>query len=386
MTDYRLVCRATVALVRANARYWITVAPRARAELRYWHRLAEAIPDPTLRRIALAKLHGEGFNAEVAATLATLAPHVRRPAVTRLTVALEVLCDYLDGLTERPSRQPLRDGRESFRALTDAVVLSEEPDGGYYRHRSDSDDGGYVEELVASVRSALRSLPAAEAVSGVARLTATRCAEVNVRAHAVPALGAAQLEAWARSEAATCATELDWRELMAGSALSALSLHALMSAAADHLTTVDQAARLGAVYASISALATMLDCLVDGPESSFACFYEDHDVLVNELIRAARRAMEGVPSLPGSPDHLMLLVGVVAYYASHPNAQHGRARPAVQRLTRELRPLIWPTLGVLHAWRLAKRVRGWPRARRATGGAVPFHPRGESAPRERLAG
>src|SRR5215212_2244230 len=87
---------ATVALVRANVRFWPSVLPDVRRELRRWDRRAEAIPDPVLRDQALAKLRHERFNTEVAATLATLVPPVRRHAAVEAIVALEVMYDYLD--------------------------------------------------------------------------------------------------------------------------------------------------------------------------------------------------------------------------------------------------------------------------------------------------
>jgi len=70
----RLAARALSALVLANARYWSSVAGQARAQLRHWQRRAQAIEDPRLRALALAKLREEGFNAQAAAVLATLAP------------------------------------------------------------------------------------------------------------------------------------------------------------------------------------------------------------------------------------------------------------------------------------------------------------------------
>src|SRR5215218_1030654 len=103
---------ATVALVRANARFWPTVFPAVRRELRRWDRRAHTIPDPALRSQALAKLRNERFNAEVAATLATLVAPVRRREVTEAIVALEVMYDYLDGLGEQSVHDPLADGRQ----------------------------------------------------------------------------------------------------------------------------------------------------------------------------------------------------------------------------------------------------------------------------------
>src|ERR1700683_4984651 len=110
--DRRLMIHAGVALMRATARYWLITAPLVRTQLRHWAGCAHAIGDPALRSLALQKLDQERFNAEVAAMLATLAPRSSRADAVQAIVALEVLYDYLDGLTELPAREALRAGRQ----------------------------------------------------------------------------------------------------------------------------------------------------------------------------------------------------------------------------------------------------------------------------------
>ena len=112
----------------ANARYWTTVAPEVRAQLARWRTRATEIEDPKLRTLALHTLQEEGFAAEVAATLATLTPRRHRLAAIRGIVALEVMYDYLDGLTEQPTPDPLANGRQLFKAFTDALDRSAELD------------------------------------------------------------------------------------------------------------------------------------------------------------------------------------------------------------------------------------------------------------------
>ncbi len=162
--DRRLLARAGVALALANVRFWPTVAPLVGAQLKRWEQRAHAIEDPPLHALALEKLREEHFNAEVAATLATLAPREHRKTVVEAIVAYEVMYDYLDGLTEQPTADPLTDGRNLYQAFTDAITLGSEPAGGYYTSRP-ADDGGYLEELVSVVREALARLPSAAAIS-----------------------------------------------------------------------------------------------------------------------------------------------------------------------------------------------------------------------------
>lgn len=377
--DRRLALRAGVALALANLRYWLTVAPLVRSQLRHWERRAHRIRDPALRALALEKLRVEGFTAEAAAMLATLTPPERRAQAVRAIVALEVMYDYLDGRTELPSPDPLADGRRLYGAFTDAVELEAERSGERNGAVCDgasfagapgdgvsfggaSGEDGYLQELSGAVRSALAQLPARHTIADAARASAARSAQAQIRTHAAPLIGAAQLEAWARREAH--GTSLEWREMLAGSASSVLALHALIALAADPRTTAAQAAQAADAYLSISALSTMLDSLVDhgrdvgAGEQGFLGRYESPDLFAGRLLLLARHAVAQARELPRGAHHVMVLAGVIAYYTSAPEASSELARPIVARLHDQLGPLMLPTLAVMQSWRAAKRARG----------------------------
>jgi tetraprenyl-beta-curcumene synthase len=355
-----LTAQASVALGLANARYWTTVAPVVRGELKHWERHAHSIPDASLRALALEKLHDEHFNAEVAATLATLAPCEHRTHTVRAIVALEVMYDYLDGLTEQPSSDPLRDNRHLSRAFTDAISLRTIPCEDYYRYHR-GDDGGYLQTLAGTVRSSLARLPGAADIADVADASAARCAEAQVQVHAAQYIGSAQLEEWATREAT--GTTLEWRAFIAGAVASVLAVHALIAAAADYRTTSEQAAAIDAAYLSISALSTMLDSLIDHELDLhtgtpwYLQHYEEHRLREHQLSSVARGAVLQAQTLPNSGHHVMTLVGVVAYYTSAPTATDERARHLVTHIQHELQPLMTPTLAVMRTWRTAKKLR-----------------------------
>jgi tetraprenyl-beta-curcumene synthase len=358
--DRRLLARAGVALVIANARFWPSVAPVVGKQLRRWELRAHAIKDPALRTLALEKLLEERFNAEVAATLATLAPREHRQTVIEAIVAYEVMYDYLDGLTEQATIDPLRDRRNLYRAFTDAITLHTEPTRDYYYSSRPANDGGYLEELVDVVRGSLAGLPSATTVAHAARRAAERCTEAQIRAHAVPRLGTSQLEQWARAEVHE--TPLGWQEFLAGAASSVLTIHALIATAADEHITLEQATTIDTVYLSIAVLSTMLDSLVDHERDmqrgqiGYIRYYPDHDLLARDLVGAARRGVAYASPLPNGAHHVMTLVGVAAYYISAPTANGDFARPVTRQVRQELEPLITPTLGVMRTWRAAKRA------------------------------
>ncbi len=360
--DRLLTVRLGMALVFANARYWSTVAPLARAQLDHWTLRAAAIPDPALKEIALVNLREEGFNAQATATLATLAPREYRKPVVEAIVGLQVLYDYLDSLIERPLPDPLGEGRQLYKAFVDAIILDDVPRGDYYPPTHESADGRYLEDLVGVVRGALTRLPSQAIIAAVSAQAAERCAEAQVHAHATALLGDAQFEGWAIANAA--GTGLQWREFLAGAVSSGLALHALIVAASDPQTSQEQALAVDELYLSVCAVTTLLDGLIDYEQdmrgmgqAGYIRYYEDNDALAQGLTGVIHRAERGGDYIPNSTYHLMTLVGVVAYYLSAPSALSEFAREVTGQIHRDLKPLITPTLAIMRTWRIAKHAR-----------------------------
>jgi len=348
------LARAAFALVLANVRYWSSVAPHVHAQLARWEQAARAIGDPQLRGLALGKLRDERFNAEVAATLATLAPRWNRARVVEAIVALQVLYDYIDVLSEQSHLHPEASARP-FTALTDAVARS--PHGGDTPH---SEDAGYLQALAGTVRTALVRLPAAATIAPVAGASATRCAEAQALNHDASRSGTGDAKRWAVLQAS--GTGLGWQEYLAGATASVLALHALIAAAAHPATTRADAEDLDALYLSIGAL-TMLDSVVDRGEDiaagqmGYLQYYDSPELMGTALASVARDAVARARGLPNGPHHIMTLAGVVAYYTSAPTASSDFARPLTAPVRRALRPLITPTIALMRGWRAAKRVR-----------------------------
>lgn len=359
LLDRRLAARAGIALLLVNARHWTSVAPLARGQLARWRRRAQAIEDPVLRALALAKLEQEGFNAEAAATLATLAPRAHRRRAVEAIVAAEVLYDYLDGLTETPAREAPGDGERLFEAFADAVAPSSPPSGDYYRHHSRREQV-YLGELVAAVRLALAELPASASVAETLRGSARRGARAQLHIHGAPS-AAERSRRWA--ERCAAGTPLGWREFLAGAACSVLAVHALIVAAADPRTTREQALELDRAYLLISVLPTILDSVVDrdadarSGRAGYVQHYDGRDVLAGRLTEVIREALARARAAPHGAHHVMTLVGVVAYYASAPTARDDHARPIVEHVSRQLQPLLAPALAMMRGWRAAKRLR-----------------------------
>lgn len=348
---------ALLALTSANARYWPTVVPYVRRHLRDWEARAGRIPDPTLRELALQKLQDERFNSEVAATLAVLASRRHRPAVVAATVSLQVMYDYLDGVSEQPSDRPLSSSRCLYGAFLTALAPEPLTDDAYYRWWPGGQDGGYLSALSSSCRTAFWELPSAAAVAPAAREAAIRCGEAQSRVHAISQLGSDQLAAWAVAHGAD--TDLTWWEYAAGGAASVLSIHALLSAAADPRTTPADAEEIDAAYLAACALSTLLDSLIDHDADvhshRFIDYYPSTESAAERLTAVARRATTSMSALRSADHHVMTVAGVAAYYLSAPQARSPRARQISEKVIAALQPVIAPALAIFRLWRLAKR-------------------------------
>ena len=358
--DRGFVARAALALVLAHARYSSSVAPLVRSQLRRWDARAAEIPDPRLQSLARGKLRNERFDFEAVAMIATIAPARYRERAVEAIMALQVMFAYLDGLTEQPTADPIRDGLQYSRAFVDAVTLSTQPRGDYYAYYRGDGDGNYLSDLAAAAREALLGLPAVDSIAEVISTAAARCAEAQVRVHAAARSGNEQLQRWATHEAR--GTELQWREWLFGAMGSVIAAHALIASAADDHTTLEQANDIDSTYLLLCAVTTALDQVVDhesdmlAGEQSYLHFYETPQILAHHIATIARLVIARARTIPNGPHHAMILSGVVSYYTSEPGAMGEFARPVTEHVRRQLRPFIAPTLATMHAWRLAKRV------------------------------
>ncbi len=267
-----------------------------------------------------------------------------------------MLFDLLDGLTERPSADPLGNGERLFAAFTQAVRP-----GAIVAPARVGNDEDYLRELSDAASDALMRLPGIATVSDAVQANAERAAQAQIRMHAAASLGVEQVREWAQAQ--TRDTAFQWREVLAGAASSVLVLHALIAAAADLDTTPMQVAQIEQAYLSICVVLTLLDGVIDRERDErtgtlgYLGLYEDRELLAPTLARTARRAVAETRALSPGGEHLMMLTGVVAFYGSAPEAQGEFARPLLSKLHRDLAPSIVPALLLMRAWRLAKRVR-----------------------------
>jgi tetraprenyl-beta-curcumene synthase len=341
----------------AARRYWFGVFPAARSTQRRFLARAEAIPDPLLRADALASHRDKASNSEGLAALAVLAPAHRRAEVARSLVAYQLMLDYLDGVSERPSADPLANGFALHRAFEVAL----DPDAAhadYYAHAPAAEDGGYLHELIATCREPLAKLPSYEAARGPLLRQARLCCESQALNHALRfAPVRDQLDDWAARTVSESGLEpgFEWWELIAAAAASSLCVGALLALAATPGATEEEARRVEAAYFPwASGLNALLDSLVDldeDPEdASHLRRYSSHEAAAERLGAIASGARERVSALPDGDLHEAILAAMGALYLIHEDAWRPGREPISLAVYGALGPLARPSL-IVHLLR-----------------------------------
>jgi tetraprenyl-beta-curcumene synthase len=351
--------------------YWLTVFPRVCLHVAHWQRLARRIPDPVLRRLALAALVEKRGNIEGAAAFAAFAPWARRGQVTKAASAFQAAYNLLDMLGEQPSADPVLDGRRLHNALLfalgwpSATPQTGESDPGvtaldWYEHHPEHEDGGYLNALLAECRGAFTSLPNYTAAAPAARAAAERIVAFQSLNLSEAQGDHAALEQWARA-ATPPGAGLQWWEI-AAAAGSSLGVHALIAAAADAgLDPDDMAAFERAYFPWIGGLHSLLDNLIDKREDEAA----GHRSLVEYYgpERAAQRmrwmadqAMLVAQELPHSRQHTVILAAMIGNYLSTPEAHSPQLEPVTQAVLATTGTLAGPTMLVFELRRLPTRL------------------------------
>lgn len=310
--------------------------PAAARELARWQRRAKAIPNPELRRQALASLRLKRFHAEGGSVYAAAAPE-RLEALVALIVALQTISDYLDNLCDRSVSTDPADFRQLHLAMLDAVSVGL-PRHDYYALHPNRDDGGYLEALVAECQVQVATLPGYRQVEDeVCRLVGLYN-DLQVFKHAKPARRRESLLAW-HAPYHPRFPDLAWWEFAAATG-STLGVFALFTAAVDQHLNRDRAAAIRQAYFPwVCGLHILLDYYIDqaedvaGGDLNLVRFYDDPDLARTRLALFYRRARREVGRLPDQPFHELIVDGLPALYLSD-------AKIGAQGLGRDARRLL----------------------------------------------
>ncbi len=342
--------------IKAAAFYWLSVYPWVCHEVARWRRRARAIPDPTLRRLALETISDKRGNLDGAAAFAAFVPFSRRAAVVRSLLAFQAAYDFADTLSEQPSEDPAANARMLHEALLVAVKPTADHRD-YYAHSRFREDGGYLAAMVDACRESVRGLPGFELVAEpVCRATGRivvyqtlniPCSRGSYDAYA----------RWADTETPR-GIDLRWWETGA-SAGSSLAIFALIAAAASRgLGSADVEGIEAAYWPWIGALHTLLDSLVDhlkdidAGQQSLISYYGSPAAAAIGLRRLASESVRLAHGLDAPRQHLILLTAMTSLYLSSPEAHEPHAKPATSSVLETMGDLAKPTMAVMGVRRL----------------------------------
>lgn len=335
------------------------VIPNVAREVRRWHAVALDMPHPALRDDAVLTLRRERLNTEGAALYAIL-PRRRDLRLLRLLAAYQITLDYLDTISERPSEDPLGNGRQLHLALTQSVDPSG-PISDYYRLHPLRGDGGYLRALVETCRAACAALPSFELVrSRVAR--AAHLGTVQVPNHDPdPARRIAGLRAWVERELPG-PSELRWFELTAAASSSLCTLALLALAADPHLREDDVLEAEAVYFPWVCAASTLLDAFVDQATDraegahSYVEHYGSEAEMVERLCEITYRSVDGARRLRNGERHALIAAGMVSMYLSKASARSPELRRASARIARAAGSLPRVQMPIMRAMRAAQRL------------------------------
>ncbi len=331
-------------------------------EVRRWWRLAERIPDSTLRRHAVTSLREKRPNTDGAALLCTL-PRNRSRTLIRGLVAYEILGDYLDTTNEFAACEGVANGLQLNRALHDALAPSA-PLGDYYRHHAWREDGGYLGALMQVTRDSCVRLPSFEMVRpriGESTRLAALCQALNHELDPHARMGSLRAVAAAHFPDRS---ELNWFE-WTGAASAWLTDVALLALAADPGRSADEARRVYEAYMPwISLAATMLDSYSDMAEDaqtggqSFLANYRDVPEATRRVVEVLERSMQEAVLLDRGYRHAVIVASMTAMYLSKDGARAPEMREATGQIAAVGGDLTRLLIPVLRAWRVCHGLQG----------------------------
>jgi tetraprenyl-beta-curcumene synthase len=310
----------------AARRYWLSIFPCAREELKAWRRSAEQIPDGALREAALDAILTKRDILEGAVAFAVLAPPATQPVVVRAITAFELVFDYLDTLMEIPNPDPSANTYRLGQALL-GVFQPDVSHPSYYEYHPCGDDAGYLVRLVDACRATIEELPSYAVIADAASHALAQILKYQSLNHHSSCGSNDAFAVWADTQSAP-GLGLHWWET--GAAVgSQLVVLALITSAADPTTKPERVAAIERAYFPwVGALSTLLDSVVDRQadraenQQSLVDHYRTPQIAAERMKMIALKAVDAIGELPDAEYHLLILSAMAAFFHSTPQASN----------------------------------------------------------------
>jgi tetraprenyl-beta-curcumene synthase len=293
------------------------VLPEVHKQLSYWKGRAEEIPNPELRRQALESIRTKTFHCEGGGIYSLLANERLKEAVSFI-VAYQTISDYLDNLCDRStSLDP-----EDFRALHDSMHHALTPGQAltnYYRFREDTDDGGYLEELVQTCQRFLEGISQLDIIQPALWELEGYYSDLQVHKHVKQDERVPRLQEWFQSHQ-TRLPKMTWYEFSACSG-STLGIFCIVSyALANHkMETLVHQLKDG-YFPWVQGLHILLDYFVDqdedkeGGDLNFCFYYENEETMIQRIHHFIEQSDQSIARLPDTNFHRMINRGLLGIY------------------------------------------------------------------------
>lgn len=293
------------------------VLPRVKYYLNEWKQRASEIPDPELRKQALASIETKTFHCEGGAILALLAGE-KSDEVIRFIVAYQTISDYLDNLCDRStSLDPV-----DFRSLHESMLHALTPDAehaDYYRYHQEKNDGGYLEALVETCQRILGDISAYDMIASTLHELAGYYCDLQVHKHVAFEERVPRLQSWFEDYKGDL-PPMSWYEFSA-CAGSTLGIFCLVSyASAGSFSSQKTKAVREGYFPWVQGLHILLDYFIDqeedrrGGDLNFCFYYDSRDKMMARLAHFIEQADQSIARLPDSRFHRMINRGLLGIY------------------------------------------------------------------------
>ncbi|MEK3887663.1 tetraprenyl-beta-curcumene synthase family protein [Bacillus sp. FSL K6-3431] len=295
------------------------IMPSVHAELAYWKKRAEEIPNQELKEQALASIEHKTFHCEGGSIMALTALEKRESAI-KFIVAYQTISDYLDNLCDRSTSLDPKDFTALHESMMDALSVGELPKS-YYRLRDDQDDGGYLAELMQTCQSVLSNVANYETIKPFLVELCQYYCDLQIHKHVRKEEREERLKSWYAQNKSNL-PEMGWHEFSACSG-STLGIFCLVSYAlrSDFEAKHADMIRDG-YFPYIQGLHILLDYFIDQDEDrecgdlNFCFYYANEEELFTRLIHFLNEADRHTSELPDTKFHKLINRGLIGVYLS----------------------------------------------------------------------
>ncbi len=313
------------------------VKPRLDHTFAHWYNKAQNIPDPELRKQALASMETKRFHCEGGTVYATqVIAHA--DTLVPLIVAYQTISDYLDNLCDRSTSLDPQDFRQLHYAMQDALV-PDAPLRNYYRYRNEKDDGGFLAGLVLECQKQIKKLPSYASIQSKVLELSSLYSDLQVYKHIAHEKREAELLAWWEKYKLLC-PQLFWQEFSAVTG-STIGIFALFCLATQPEIDPEHVDALNAAYFPwICGLHILLDYLIDleedriGGDLNFVSYYRSTEEALERLQYFIEQAKASLERLPHPEFHRMIVDGLVAFYLA--DRKVNRSQPQIYAISKQL--------------------------------------------------